>query len=49
MNHKICQFDSSGCAKLNSNLQEIYDYIKVPEEAWEYLKNWYDYDFEVVL
>lgn len=31
------------------NLQEAYDYVKVNEHVWNYLKEWYGYDIETCI
>lgn len=46
-NNKIASIAKDGSVKLRDNLQEIYDYVKVNEEAWSYLKAWYGCDYEI--
>ena len=26
---------------------DMYDYVKVDQRWWDYLKKWYDYDYEI--
>jgi hypothetical protein len=47
INKEIVTFSENGMFKLKDNLQELYDYIKVNEQAWEQLKDWYGCDYEV--
>lgn len=46
-NNKIASLAKDGSVKLKDNLQEIYDYVKVNEEAWSYLKAWFGCDYEI--
>lgn len=49
-NSQICVVNKkSGEYVLKKNLQEMYDYVKVSEGAWEYLKVWYGADYDVIV
>ena len=34
---------------LKNNVAEIHDYVKVHQSLWTLLKQWYGYDYEILL
>lgn len=32
---------------VKKDLQEMYDFVRVNQQCWDYLSNWYDFDYEV--
>lgn len=43
----MLQIDKDGCWDLRDHMQEIYDFVKLTEKAWDTLAEWYGYDFEI--
>ena len=48
LNEKVFQVSiDSKILQIKHDIQNMYDYVKVDRECWEYFKAWYGYDYEI--
>lgn len=47
INRELVSKGEDGKFELKSPMNKIYDYVTVNEKAWNYLKHWYGFDYEI--